>query len=156
MDALDISRYRSWLLANPSAFVEGVRGFCKQAQTMRLSPDDPQYRFAMTQGNRYFRPGDPGYENAMALANRVRADDDEEDDDRSLWDKIKPWVIGLGGGYLALKAGDKWGRFAQKHGYKQGPVVGPFVAAVGSLLRPEHKLQGTLTQEEANANGQGQ
>ncbi len=77
-------------------------------------------------------------------------------DEKSLWDKIKPWVIGLGGGYLALKAGDKWGRFAQKHGYKQGPVVGPFVAAAGSLLRPEHKLQGTLTQEEANANGQGQ
>lgn len=31
MDPRDIARYRSQFLANPPAFVEGVRGFCKQA-----------------------------------------------------------------------------------------------------------------------------
>ena len=126
MDAQDISRYRSWLLANPSAFVEGVLGFCKQAQYM------PQQRMAPVQ----------------------RQDDDDEDDNRSLWDRMKPWVIGLGAGYVGLKGGEWWGRYAQSRGYRQGPVKGPFVALANGLLPRNLKVQGTTTrQERANAQG---
>jgi len=109
MGPQDISRYRSWLLSNPSAFVEGVRGFCKQA----------------------------------AAARPV------EKEEKSLWEKVKPWVIGLGAAGLGLWAGDKWGRFAQKHNYKYGPVRGPLVAGLGAFLPKDDRIDGTVTREEA-------
>lgn len=152
MDPRDLSRYRSWLLSNPSAFVEGVRGFCKQAAggTITLTEDDPLYSFVKARkGMNAVSETDQDFQKYMALKRRAAASKPAASEEKGLWDRLKPWVIGLGGGYLALRAGDKWGRFAQKHGYTQGPIKGPLTAAFGSLLGPDYKLQGTSTREEA-------
>ena len=125
MNSLD-DTYRSWLLANPKAFVEGVRGFCKTAAQRRI----------MIVG------GDN--------------DESEPETEKSLWDTIKPWIIGLGGGYLALKAGERWGRFAQKHNYKYGPILGPALAGLNAVLPERYNVQGTLTRDQANAPNNGQ
>ena len=190
MDAQDISRYRSWLFANPSAFVEGVQGFCKQAQEYAALVDTlalkGKPRIIMDADGTLQIVGNrrPKAENAMIvsetealkmvrerlLANRMnkqaqapmpypyqarmrqQTDDDEEDDGRSLWDKMKPWVIGLGAGYLGLKGGEWWGRYAQSRGYRQGPIAGPFVALGNGLIPRNLKVQGTYTsQERSNA-----
>ena len=131
MDPCD-NTYRSWLLADPKAFVAGVRGFCKQAQYLRLYPGSTDYEFATTRGNRMLSSDDPDYGRAMRLKAMASSKSDAEDE--SLWSKIKPWVIGLGIGYAGLKGGEWWGRYAQSRGYREGPVKGPLVAALNGFL----------------------
>ena len=63
----------------------------------------------------------------------VGAGDGEDED--SLWEKLRPWLIGIGGGYLALRAGEMWGRHAGKTGAPDGPIVGPVREL---LLRGSH------------------
>lgn len=92
MDPLDISRYRNWLKSNPSAFVEGARGFCKQA-------------------------GIGG-----------------------TWRAIKPWVLALLGGYLAMRAGSAWGRYANRTDNPNGPIKGPFLKILEGALPEGEKL----------------
>ena len=50
------------------------------------------------------------------------------EDDETLWDRIRPWLLGIGGLALAAGAGSAWGRWAHAHGYNEGPIVGPFKA----------------------------
>ena len=59
---------------------------------------------------------------------------------RTLWETIRPWVIGLGIAYLGAKGGEIWGRYANKHGYRQGPVLGPFAALVDRTLPPGYEV----------------
>ena len=120
MDPCD-NTYRSWLLADPKAFVAGVRGFCKQAAQQRV----------------VFMGGD---------------DEDSGRAEKGLWDTIKPWLIGLGGGYLALKGGEWWGRYAQSRGYRQGPITGPFVAMANGFL--PKRLDTRESQSAVPNNGQ--
>jgi hypothetical protein len=168
MDPHD-NTYRSWLLADPKAFVAGVRGFCKQAAErpaiaalVNLAALNGKPRLFMDDDGMLQVIGDkpPKAKDTLIvsevdalemvrqrlLANRMRKQAAAED---SLWQRIKPWLLLLGGGYLALKGGERWGRFAQEHDYPQGPVKGPLVAALGALLPPDMKVQGTLTRGEA-------
>lgn len=49
-------------------------------------------------------------------------------EDESLWDRIRPWLLGIGGLALAAGAGSMWGRYANARGYDEGPILGPFKA----------------------------
>lgn len=41
--------------------------------------------------------------------------------------RVLPWVLALGGGYLAMKAGSGWGRYANATNNPNGPVKGPIM-----------------------------
>jgi len=58
----------------------------------------------------------------------------EYDDERTLWQKLKPWLFALGGGYLALKLGERWGRYAEKNDNPAGPIKGPIGEALEWML----------------------
>lgn len=81
-------------------------------------------------------------------------------DDRSLLEKLFPWVLGIGGLYGASLLGDAWGRYANKNGIDMGPVRGPLSVMFNKFL-PEGKriqlgsVQITRTGSGAG-NGQGQ
>jgi len=58
---------------------------------------------------------------------------------KSMWQRIWPWLVALGGGYLAMKAGEGWGRYAQQHDNPAGPIKGAFGEIVTGLLpKGEH------------------
>lgn len=62
------------------------------------------------------------------------------DDDRSLLERMFPWVLGLGGAYGAMLLGDAWGRHANAHGIKLGPVRGPVVTMLNKALPKEKQF----------------
>lgn len=65
------------------------------------------------------------------------------EEEKSLWDEIKPWVYALGGGVLALRGGELWGRYAKDHGYDQSVFTGPFIALGNQLFPDGYKVKGT-------------
>ena len=62
------------------------------------------------------------------------------DDEPSLWEKLRPWLLGIGGGYLALRAGEAWGRHAGKTGAPDGPVIGPIRELLLKASHPGKEL----------------
>jgi hypothetical protein len=57
-----------------------------------------------------------------------------KEEEKSLFDKILPWALAIGGGYLALKGGEYWGRHAHATNNQNGPVKGPIVGFLKALL----------------------
>ena len=72
-------------------------------------------------------------EGARAFCKFAAADQDDE----SLWDKIRPWILGLGGGAILMHLGDAWGRHAERAGDRAGPIIGPVRFALNQML-PEN------------------
>lgn len=120
---LSFEDYQTLYKSNPDAFIEGARAFCKYAASEGY-PRLPLY--------------DPDYLRYQLLLQRQRQlkDENEEDeeDERSLWQRIKPWVLALGGGALAMHMGSAWGRHAERRKIPFGPIKGPIMEFVASLL----------------------
>lgn len=55
---------------------------------------------------------------------------------KSLWDRLKPWLIALGTGIGGLYLGSKYGRHAAGNGNPHGPVVGTLQEALLRLANP--------------------
>lgn len=81
MTASQIAYYRRCLESDPKAFSQGVRSFCKYAES--------------------------------------------EYNEKSLWSRIRPWVIALGIGGLGLSEVLAWNRHAKRTKNPYGPIKGP-------------------------------
>jgi len=134
---LSLEEYQAICRANPDAFVEGARAFCKYAASLRLSPDDPDYALAtrLPKGWQSIPYDDPRYQQYQRLVQRQRRlSAQDEDDGRSLWERVKPWLLAIGGGALAMHLGSAWGRHAAKEGIPFGPIKGPIMELLAKSL----------------------
>lgn len=52
---------------------------------------------------------------------------------KNLFMRILPWLAVLGGGYLALKGGEAWGRYANASKNPYGPIKGPTLKLLEKL-----------------------
>ena len=102
---------------NDKAFMKGVESFCSQS-----GADAGQVK-ALALYKRAYDANPKAFLRGMAPLMKKTAEEDE-----SLWDRIRPWLLGIGGLALAAGAGSMWGRWANAHGYQEGPIVGPFKA----------------------------
>ncbi len=73
--------------------------------------------------------------------------DDDDDDDgiprkKSILRKMLPWIVAAGGGALALKYGDLWGRHAAAAGIDDGPVKGTLKAIAEAATGHKFRYRG--------------
>lgn len=115
---------------NETAFLKGAESFCKQ------SGANADQMKALALYKRAYDANPEAFVRGMApLMQKAAAEDD------TWWDRVRPWLLGIGGLALAAGAGSMWGRWANAHGYEEGPIVGPFKAVFRDIAKLPSPLE---------------